>query len=64
MTMTTTRISRSRRRVSASWPPPAATVSAAAPAAQIDARVDATRDFLFNTYPGTRDLESRAYGVL
>lgn len=33
-------------------------------AATIDARVDATRDFLFNRYPGTRDLASRAYGVL
>jgi lipid-binding SYLF domain-containing protein len=32
--------------------------------AQIDARVDATRDFLFRTYPGTRDLETRALGVL
>ena len=33
-------------------------------AAQIDARVDATRDFLFNTYPGTRDLAQQAAGVL
>ena len=33
-------------------------------AAQIDARVDATRDFLFTTYPGTRDLAARAAGVL
>ena len=33
-------------------------------AAQIDARVDATRDYLFQSYPGTRDLASRAYGVL
>ena len=32
--------------------------------AQIDARVDATETFLFNTYPGTRDLASRAFGVL
>ena len=32
--------------------------------AQIDARVDATRDYLFQSFPGTRDLESRAYGVL
>ncbi len=32
--------------------------------AKIDARVDATRDFLFNTYPGTRELASKAYGVL
>ena len=33
-------------------------------AAKIDARVDATRDYLFNRYPGTRDLTSRAAGVL
>ncbi len=33
-------------------------------AAEIDARVSATQDFLFNRYPGTRDLASRAYGVL
>ncbi len=33
-------------------------------AAQIDARVDATRDYLFSRYPGTQDLASRAYGVL
>ncbi len=33
-------------------------------AAQIDARVDATRDYLFNRYPGTRDLSEKAYGVL
>ena len=32
--------------------------------AQIDARVDATRDFLFNSYPGTRDLAQQAAGVL
>lgn len=32
--------------------------------AQIDARVDATRDFLFNTYPGTRDLSNQAAGIL
>ena len=31
---------------------------------QIDARVDATRDFLFSTYPGTQDLAARASGVL
>ncbi len=31
---------------------------------QIDARVAATKNFLFNTYPGTRDLASRALGVL
>lgn len=30
----------------------------------IDARVDATRDFLFSRYPGTRDLASNAFGVL
>ncbi|WP_323041684.1 YSC84-related protein [Gemmobacter sp.] len=30
----------------------------------IDARVDATRDFLFNRYPGTQDLASKAAGVL
>ncbi|GGD98738.1 Las17-binding protein actin regulator [Gemmobacter megaterium] len=30
----------------------------------IDARVDATRDFLFNRYPGTRDLAAKASGVL
>ena len=33
-------------------------------AQQIDARVDKTRDYLFNQYPGTRDLASRAFGVL
>lgn len=33
-------------------------------AAQIDARVKATRDYLSQTYPGTNDLESRAAGVL
>lgn len=33
-------------------------------AGQIEARVDATEDFLFNQYPGTRDLASRASGVL
>lgn len=32
--------------------------------AQIDARVDATRDYLFNSYPGTRDLSNQAAGVL
>ncbi len=31
---------------------------------KIDARVDATRDFLFGNYPGTRDLAQKAYGVL
>ncbi|MBP9951640.1 MAG: YSC84-related protein [Cypionkella sp.] len=33
-------------------------------AAQIDARVSATRDYLFDRYPGTRDLAGKAYGVL
>lgn len=33
-------------------------------AATIDARVDATRDFLFRRYPGTQDLASQAAGVL
>lgn len=33
-------------------------------AAQIDARVDATQNYLFGRYPGTRDLASRAAGVL
>ena len=33
-------------------------------AAQIDARVDATQGFLFDRYPGTRDLATRASGVL
>jgi lipid-binding SYLF domain-containing protein len=33
-------------------------------AAEIDARVDATQSFLFNQYPGTQDLASRASGVL
>lgn len=32
--------------------------------AQIDARVDATREFLFSRYPGTRELEGKALGVL
>ncbi|OJY27100.1 YSC84-related protein [Gemmobacter sp. LW-1] len=32
--------------------------------ATIDARVDETRNYLFNRYPGTRDLASKAYGVL
>lgn len=32
--------------------------------AQIDARVRATQDYLFNNYPGTRDLASRAAGIL
>ena len=33
-------------------------------AAKIDARVDATRDFLIERYPGTQDLIDRAAGVL
>jgi lipid-binding SYLF domain-containing protein len=33
-------------------------------AAQIDARVDATRDYLFGRYPGTRDLAAKSLGVL
>jgi lipid-binding SYLF domain-containing protein len=33
-------------------------------AAQIDARVDATRDYLAQNFPGTADLTSRAAGVL
>ena len=33
-------------------------------AVTIDARVDETRDYLFNTFPGTRELASKAYGVL
>lgn len=32
--------------------------------AQIDARVDATQSYLFDRYPGTRDLAARAAGVL
>lgn len=31
---------------------------------QIDARVVATKDYLFRTYPGTRDLAQKAFGVL
>ncbi|WP_370879038.1 YSC84-related protein [Gemmobacter fulvus] len=30
----------------------------------IDARVDETRNYLFNRYPGTRELAGKAYGVL
>jgi len=30
----------------------------------IDARVDATRDFLFGRYPGTQELAGQAFGVL
>jgi lipid-binding SYLF domain-containing protein len=33
-------------------------------AAQIDARVDATQQFLFGRYPGTEQLASQASGVL
>lgn len=33
-------------------------------AQQIDARVEATKSFLFSRYPGTRDLATRANGVL
>jgi lipid-binding SYLF domain-containing protein len=33
-------------------------------AAQIDARVDATRDYLFSNYPGTQDLARNARGIL
>jgi lipid-binding SYLF domain-containing protein len=33
-------------------------------ATRIDARVNATRDYLFDRYPGTRELASRAAGVL
>lgn len=33
-------------------------------AQRLDARVDATRDFLFSRYPGTQDLAARAQGIL
>lgn len=33
-------------------------------AATIDARVDSTLDYLYATYPGTRDLEAQAAGIL
>ena len=33
-------------------------------AAMIDARVDETRNYLFNSYPGTRDLAAKSLGVL
>jgi len=33
-------------------------------AAQIDARVDATRDYLFGSYPGTQNLARDARGIL
>lgn len=32
--------------------------------ARIDQRVDATRDFLYSRYPGTRDLAAKAQGIL
>ncbi|MFN3822758.1 MAG: YSC84-related protein [Pseudorhodobacter sp.] len=31
---------------------------------RLDARVDATREYLFRSYPGTRDLEQKSFGVL
>ncbi|MFN3970763.1 MAG: YSC84-related protein [Gemmobacter sp.] len=33
-------------------------------AQRLDARVDATRDFLFSRFPGTRDLAGKSFGVL
>ncbi|SEN75961.1 Las17-binding protein actin regulator [Pseudorhodobacter antarcticus] len=33
-------------------------------APRLDARVDATRDFLFGRYPGTRELAAKSQGVL
>lgn len=33
-------------------------------AQKIDARVDATRDYLYTRYPGTRDLAASAKGIL
>ncbi|MEX5728973.1 lipid-binding SYLF domain-containing protein [Rhodovulum iodosum] len=33
-------------------------------ASMIDARVDATRNYLFTRYPGTQDLAAKALGVL
>jgi len=33
-------------------------------AARLDARVDATRAYLLQNFPGTQDLMSRAAGVL
>ncbi|MGL4321185.1 MAG: twin-arginine translocation signal domain-containing protein, partial [Paracoccaceae bacterium] len=33
-------------------------------AQRLDARVDATRDYLATNYPGTTDLAARAAGVL
>lgn len=32
--------------------------------AQIDARVAATKDYLFSKYPGTRDLANKSFGIL
>jgi len=31
---------------------------------RLDARVDATRDFLFSRYPGTRELADKSHGIL
>ena len=33
-------------------------------AAKVDARVDATRDYLYSNYPGTQDLARTARGIL
>ena len=33
-------------------------------ASNLDARVDATQNFLFSRYPGTRELADKAHGVL
>lgn len=33
-------------------------------AARLDARVDASRDFLMNNYPGMRELFDKAHGIL
>ena len=33
-------------------------------AAKVDARVDATRDYLYSNYPGTQDLSRNARGIL
>ncbi len=33
-------------------------------AARLDARVDATRDYLISRYPGTQDLMSKSVGIL
>jgi lipid-binding SYLF domain-containing protein len=32
--------------------------------ARLDSRVNATRDYLFGNFPGTRDLAQKAYGIL